>query len=281
MANDTGRITSVPVQALIETNTSRVTSVPVQALIDTNTSRITSVPVQALLDTNDVRATSIVAELLMKTSKVRATSIVAEVLYPYVAGPEFTSPYESMAVSDDTNVGTVPAGTGNLLYAQVVTFGSSGPVEAPAGWTTLDNYAIYTGDRYVWTGYIITDSPDADYTWVTNTTGSREIIIQRFTGVESFGGSDSQSVLNDDYAEAPTVETTEDNTLIIVSMGGYFAGTKELPPAFSNVRSNVKASRPDTMIGSRKKPSAGNSGAVRSDDWLPFAGYEQRSTQSW
>jgi hypothetical protein len=180
--------------------------------------------------------------------------------------------------SDATGVTVlVPAGTqnGDLLYAEItaVRTGSTAPtITPPSGWTQVQNSpseGAQAGDSDVRhaTYYRIASSEPVSYTWTANgaATDGMVGIIRRITGHDPVNPVDTSAVSTgtDLTAEAPSLTTTVDRTLLLASVGASStavrtfasAGTAGLVEDYDNNTDPGAAANSSGAVGA--KTSAG------------------------
>ena len=190
--------------------------------------------------------------------------------------------YESES-SSSSNTVSVPSGTvaGDLLVGAI----GSGAAElvAPAGWTTIDSFEHYpAGSDWVWVGYIVVSgTPPASYTW-TGGGGTTRAVIQRFSGVDSFGGFAAQSNLASSTLTCPNVTPNVSGSLVVFYGGGFYVNTPSTPVGYSNFHlSGGTSGVPELMLGSLVQGSAASTGSVNSMGWASYAGLTQRGVHMW
>jgi len=190
--------------------------------------------------------------------------------------------YQSESTASDNTV-NVPSGTvdGDLLVAVLGDGGSE--FTAPSGWTTVDSYEVYpAATDWSWVGYIIVSgTPPSSYTWGGGT-GTTRAVIQRFSGVGSYGGSAAQSNTNSTTLTCPSVTPDQDNSLVVFTGAGFHQDSQTNPSGYSNVYSSSVASGvPEVYIASLVQGTASATGSVNSTGWYALSDFTQRGVHLW
>jgi len=134
---------------------------------------------------------------------------------------------------------TVPAGTasGDLLIATVSVDGSN-PITAPAGWATVSNGGDGSGNvEFGVFQRTATGSEPASYTFTWGGSASATGAMLRFTGVHPTTpvGPTATNTGNSGTAIAPSVVTTQANTLILRVFGADRANIAAAPAGHTQI----------------------------------------------